>query len=111
MAHSSASNAPTTVGELRRALEKLGSPWMADPRFSDDEPIPDRPRGGQADTDVPAQHRITPLDPSIDVKTVIADRAPTNPFLLNLWIEAGLCGKARAVPVPTSADDQQWGAS
>jgi hypothetical protein len=58
MPHSSAGKAPTTVGELRRALEKLGYPWMADPRFSDDEPIPDRPRGGQPDADVPAQHRI-----------------------------------------------------
>jgi hypothetical protein len=100
-----------TVGEVRQALGKMGRPWQVDPRLSDDEPIPDPPRGGQADADIPVHQRFTPLDVSTDLSSILAVRIPTNPFLRARWIEAGLCGKADLLPVPSEDDDKRWGAS
>ena len=39
---------PATVGELRRRLAALGDPWTVPARFTDDDPLPDPPRGGGA---------------------------------------------------------------
>ena len=34
---------PATIGELRQRLRSLGEPWTVPARFSDDDPLPDRP--------------------------------------------------------------------
>lgn len=81
---------PKTVGELRQRLAKQGNPWEVDPQLSDDEPLPDRPRGGQAGEEILPEHRLTPLEPSATLRDLIATEPPTNLFLRARWAEVGM---------------------
>jgi hypothetical protein len=81
---------PRTIGELRRRLEELGNPWTVDPHLSDDEPIRDRPRGGQVEDQVPADMRLVPEEAPRDLRELLAEQPPANPFLRERWAEESL---------------------
>ena len=82
-------DAPRTVGELRRLLAEMGDPWTVDPQLSDEEPLRDRPRGGQVDEEVPEQLRQAGLAPK-DIREMLANQPPANPFLRERWVQEGL---------------------
>ena len=100
---------PKTIGELRRRLAALGNPWEVDPQLSDDEPLPDPPRGGQSDEEIPEEARLVPLDPSADVRARIADQPPTNPFLRALWVEEGLLNQDDVEGFLPATGEEEWG--
>jgi hypothetical protein len=77
--------APKTVGELRKLLARLGTPWEPDPRLSDDEPIPRFPMGG--DASVSPVGRPLPQGKAIDA---IRRDPPLNPHLREIWLAQGL---------------------
>jgi hypothetical protein len=84
---------PRTIGDLRRRLAELGDPWRVDPTLSDDEPLPDPPRGG-ADppaeiVELLAQSRSGPEADS-DIDALIAQQVPANPDLRQRWVEVGM---------------------
>jgi hypothetical protein len=81
---------PRTIGELRRRLAEMGNPWTVDPQLSDDEPIRDRPRGGQAEAEVPEELRLAAVEPSRDLGEVLAEQPPANPALRERWAQEGL---------------------
>jgi len=83
-------DAPKTIGELRRRLDELGNPWEVDPRLNDDDPLPDPPRGGQREEDIPEEAQFQSLESGTDLQGLIADEPPANPFLRARWVEAGL---------------------
>jgi hypothetical protein len=60
--------APDSVGELRRRLAELGNPWTVDPDLADDDPLPEYPRGGQEDADVPPEFRAAAAEPGADLR-------------------------------------------
>jgi len=90
MTEPDAQEQPQTIGELRRRLAELGNPWTVDPQLSDDEPLRDRPRGGQAEEEVPDELRPAALESSRDLRAVLAEQPPANPFLRQRWVEDGL---------------------
>jgi hypothetical protein len=90
MDNNSEQDVPKTIGELRRRLAELGNPWEVDPRLNDDDPLPDPPRGGQREEDIPEEARLPTLDPDTDLHAVISGEQPANPFLRTRWEEAGL---------------------
>jgi hypothetical protein len=81
---------PQTIGDLRRRLAELGNPWTVDPQLSDEEPLRDRPRGGQPEDEVPDDLRAAAVEPSRDLRDVLAEQPPANPFLRERWVEEGL---------------------
>jgi hypothetical protein len=81
---------PQTIGDLRRRLAELGNPWTVDPQLSDEEPLRDRPRGGQPEDEVPDDLRAAAVEPSRDLRDVFAEQPPANPFLRERWVEEGL---------------------
>jgi hypothetical protein len=81
---------PQTIGDLRRRLAELGNPWTVDPQLSDEEPLRDRPRGGQPEDEVPADLRAAAVEPSRDLRDVLAEQPPANPFLRDRWAQEGL---------------------
>jgi hypothetical protein len=85
---------PRTIGDLRRRLAEMGNPWTVDPQLSDDEPLRDRPRGGQAEDDVPDDLRPVVIEPSRDLREVLADQPPANPALRQRWVEEGLLAES-----------------
>lgn len=88
---------PVTVGELRRRLAELGNPWQVDPTLSDDEPLPDPPRGGaEPEPDSPAA--LAAKVPPGELRDVLADRPPANPYLRQRWAEEGLLAPAEVSP-------------
>lgn len=97
-------NVPKNIRELRRQLAKLGDPWSVIPQLSDDDPLPNLPRGGQSDDEVPKEHRIKPLKRGINLRRLIAAQPPANPFLRARWVEAGLI-KEEGIPVEYSEGD------
>jgi hypothetical protein len=102
---------PKTVGELRRRLAKLGNPWQVDPRLSDDDVLPDRPRGGQRDEEIPEEYRLKPQKPGTDLRGFIAAQPPANPFLRQRWVEEGLLDKdAREGLGPVARENRGAGA-
>jgi hypothetical protein len=88
--HEEKRDVPKTIGELRQRLAELGNPWEVDPRLNDDDPLPDPPRGGQREEDIPEEARLPTLDPDTDLHAVISGEQPANPFLRTRWEEAGL---------------------
>jgi hypothetical protein len=52
-----------------------------DPHLSDDEPIRDRPRGGQVEDRVPADTRLAAEEVPRDLRELLAEQPPANPFL------------------------------
>jgi hypothetical protein len=81
---------PRTIGDLRRRLAEMGNPWTVDPQLSDDEPIRDRPRGGQAEDEVPEELRLAAAEPPGELRGVLVEQPPANPFLRERWVEEGL---------------------
>ena len=81
---------PRTIGELRRRLAEMGNPWTVDPQLSDDEPIRDRPRGGQAEDEVPEELRLAAAEPPGELRDLLVEQPPANPFLRERWVEEGL---------------------
>lgn len=85
-----------TVGELRRLLAEQGDPWSVDPRLKDDDPLPVLPTGGQAEEDIPEEHRLHPIGPDVDLGAILAENPPTNLWLALDWAEAGLLDRSVA---------------
>jgi hypothetical protein len=83
-------NAPRTAGELRRRLAGLGDPWTVDPRLADDDPLPDRPRGGMPEEHIPEAARLVALSPETDLLDLLSAQPPANPDLRARWTELGL---------------------
>jgi hypothetical protein len=81
---------PRTIGDLRRRLAEMGNPWTVDPQLSDDEPIRDRPRGGQAEDEVPEELRLAAAEPPGELRELLVEQPPSNPFLRERWVEEGL---------------------
>ena len=48
-----------------------------DPQLSDDEPLRDRPRGGQAEDQLPDELRPAVIEPSRDLREMLAGQPPT----------------------------------
>jgi hypothetical protein len=101
---------PKTIGKLRRRLAELGHPWEVDPQLSDDDPLPDPPRGGQPEEEIPPEHRIVPLEVDADLQSLIAQQPPANPFLRRRWAEAGLLSQEEVEGMPPESDEGQGGA-
>jgi len=100
---------PKTIGELRRRLAELGNPWEVDPRLNDDDPLPDPPRGGQREEDVPEEARLPSLEPSTDLHGLLASEPPANPFLRERWVEAGLLDQDEAPGLALESGDEGEG--
>jgi hypothetical protein len=90
MTEPDAQERPRTIGDLRRRLAEMGNPWTVDPQLSDDEPIRDRPRGGQAEDEVPDELRPAAVEPSRNLGEVLAEQPPANPALRERWAQEGL---------------------
>jgi hypothetical protein len=90
MSQSEAEERPLTVGDLRRRLAEMGDPWTVDPQLSDEEPLRDRPRGAQAEDEVPDDVRAVPVDASRDLREVLVELPPANPALRGRWVQEGL---------------------
>jgi hypothetical protein len=90
MTESEAEDLPLTIGDLRRRLSEMGQPWTVDPQLSDEEPLRDRPRGGQIEGAQPDDVRLAPVDPSRDLREVLTELPPTNPALRERWVQEGL---------------------
>lgn len=83
--------APQTIGELRQRLAELGDPWQVDPTLSDDELLPDPPRGGAEPTpDVAESLAVATPAADADIAGLIAVQPPANPHLRERWVELGL---------------------
>jgi hypothetical protein len=95
---------PENVGELRRRLAELGHPWTVDPDLRDEDPLPDHPRGGQAEEDVLEETRAAAAEPSEDLRELLAQQPPANPYLRSRWGEEGLLDPAEAEPVRDTGD-------
>ena len=102
---------PKTIGELRRRLAELGSPWEVDPQLSDDDPLPVPPRGGQREEEIPEEHRLAPLEPGINVQGLIAAQPPTNPFLRLRWVELGMLNQGEVEGLALETGEEEWGAA
>lgn len=96
---------PRTIGELRKRLAELGNPWQVNPRFSDDDPLPDPPRGGQSEEEIPEAYRLAPLAADVDVLALIAAQIPANPFLQARWAEMGLINQDQVERLSSETDE------
>jgi hypothetical protein len=101
---------PKTIGELRQRLARMGNPWTVDPRLSDNDALPDYPRGGQPEEEIPEEHRLTPLAASSDVWSLLAAEPPTNPFLRRRWVEVGLLSKDEVGELALEKGEEEGGA-
>jgi hypothetical protein len=97
---------PKTVGELKRQLAKMGKPWEVDPRLGDDDTLPDPPRGGQLDEEIPDENRLKALEPEADLLGLIATQPPANPFLRARWAEVGLLNRNEVESLTTEESAQ-----
>jgi hypothetical protein len=100
MSESSPNDLPQTAGELRRRLAELGSPWTVDPRLGDDDPLPDYPRGGQTDEEVPEEIRPPAIEPAGNLRDLLSQERPINPLLQERWVEAGILAPKDVTGVP-----------
>jgi hypothetical protein len=107
MNHESFEDVPKTIGELRQRLRALNNPWEVDPRLGDDDPLLDRPRGGQTEGEIPDAFQLSSLEPDSDVLSVIAQQLPTNPFLRARWVEVGLLEEETGLL--SASSDEEWG--
>jgi len=105
---------PADVGELRRRLERLGQPWNALPHLTDEDPLPDPPRGGQPVEPGHVQG-LRAVDSQEDFEAVLAEAPPGNPFLAARWRELGFSpgdgtSDGPAVQSPAAEGDvPEWG--
>lgn len=104
-------DAPITIGELRRRLAEQGDPWSVDPRLNDEDALPNPPRGGQAEEDIPRGDRIDPVGRDVDIWEIIGRDPPSNPWLVLQWIEAGLLDRSAAEGVAPMGGEKEFGAS
>ena len=104
-------DAPATVRELRRRLARMGTPWQVASNLKDDDPLPNPPRGGQREEDVPPDQRVAPLPANADVRNVIAAQPPANPFLRRRWVEAGLLQAEDVSEKTPDSGPSEWGAA
>jgi len=102
--------APKTIGELRQRLDELSNPWEVDPQLNDDDPLPDPPRGGQREEDIPEEARLPSLDSGADLQGLIADEPPANPFLRARWVEAGLLDQDEVEELDLESGEGEGGA-
>lgn len=102
---------PKTIGELRKCLAELGNPWTVDPRLSDDDPLPDYPRGGQREEEIPEEYRLAPLESGADLQSLIAAQPPANPFLRLRWAEAGMLSQDEIEGVAPESGEGEGGAA
>jgi hypothetical protein len=100
---------PKTIGELRQRLAELGNPWEVDPRLNDDDPLPDPPRGGQREEDIPEEARPPSLEPGTDLHGLIAAEPPANPFLKVRWVEAGMLDQVEVEGLALESGDEGEG--
>jgi hypothetical protein len=89
----------------------MGMPWKVASNLNDDDPVPDPPRGGQPEDDIPTDQRVTPLRADADVRSVIASHPPINPFMRRRWVEAGLLEREDPSDRKPESDHTEWGAS
>ncbi len=100
---------PKTIGELRRRLAKLGNLWEVDPQLGDDDPLPDPPRGGQREEEIPEEHRLAVLESGADLQSLIAMQPPANPFLRIRWVEAGMLKQDEVENLPAESRENEGG--
>jgi hypothetical protein len=86
MPNKSANELPRTAGELRKWIAANKYAWTVDPRLRDTDPLPQYPRGGKSDGNLPVN--------TVAVRNVaeyLRDQLPpTNPFLRERWVELKL---------------------
>lgn len=87
-----------TYGELRRRLESMGNLWAVDESIDDDELVPQFPTGGEQEPEG-LREMAAPLEPDVDVRTLIAALPPSAPELQRRWAEEGIS------PSPEAAAD------
>jgi hypothetical protein len=102
---------PKTIGELRKRLAKLGNPWEVDPQFNIDDPLPEYPRGGQREEEIPEEHRLIPLEAGIDLIGLIKVHPPSNPFLRSRWVELGMLNQDQVEVQLSESDESEGGAA
>ena len=100
-----------TIGELKKILAEQGDPWSVDPRLSDEEALPNLPRGGQAEEDIPRDDRIEPVGRDVDIRKIIGKDPPSNPWLVLRWIEAGLLDRSAAEGIAPMEGEKEFGPS
>jgi hypothetical protein len=93
---------PATIGDLRRRLRDLGDPWSASKHLSDEDPLPEPPRGAQPID--PDQIRRSAPKSQEEFEERLRGVPPTNPFLIGRWRELGL-------PAPTAGESERQAAS
>jgi hypothetical protein len=76
--------APENMGELRRRLDAMGNPWTPEEDLSDDDPLPDFPRGGLLEGVLPTGVRETSSEEGTGL---LGSEPPANPFLRARWAE------------------------
>jgi hypothetical protein len=96
--------APATIGELRRRLEALGQPWTVPGRYSDDDPLPDPPRGGQP-TQAGHVSAVPAIQSAAEFEAHLRSVPPTNPFMVEHWRELG------RLPADTGGGDPRGSAA
>jgi hypothetical protein len=109
MDHEEERDVPNTIGELRRRLAELGNPWEVDPRLNDNDPLPDPPRGGQLEEDVPEEARLASQESGIDLRELIASEPPSNPFLRKRWSEEGMLDRVEVEGLMLESGDEDEG--
>lgn len=103
--------APATIGELRRRLEALGQPWTVPGRYSDDDPLPDPPRGGQL-TQAGDVAGVPAIQSVAEFEAHLRSVTPSNPFMIDHWRELGLLAADTGGGDPSSAARRatdEWG--
>lgn len=82
---------PKTVRELRARLEALGNPWEVHSALSDDDPLPQPSRGGMEE-----EKPSDTFGSTDEMRAALKESPPTNPFLQQVWIDAGWMSKKQA---------------
>jgi hypothetical protein len=101
-------SAPATIGELRVRLDRLGRPWTVPARFSDDDPLPDPPRGEPVE--VGQVGGLRTVDSPEEFAALLAEQPPSNPLLAARWRELGIAVAAPASDVVESGSEMpRWG--
>ena len=90
---------PKTVRELRARLEELGNPWHVHPSLSDDDPLPRPPRGGMLEEQKDTFANVKQM------REALRATPPTNPFLQQVWIDAGWMKKKEGHGIVASTND------
>ena len=90
---------PKTVRELRTRLEELGNPWYVHLSLNDDDPLPRPSRGGMLEEQKDTFANIEQM------REALQAIPPTNPFLQQVWIDAGWMKKEDGHGIVASTND------